>query len=55
MRLLQEQQMMPGKKHTILERSDVMRSITLNNAQGQSVLPMHVAEKIIVVIASDQA
>ena len=31
MRVLQNQQMMPGHKHTILERSEVMQSITLDN------------------------
>ena len=49
MRVLQNQQMMPGHKHTILERSEVMQSITLDNANGPSVLPMHVAQKIIVI------
>ena len=29
MRVLQNQQMMPGHKHTILESSEVMQSITL--------------------------
>ena len=49
MRVLQNQQMMPGHKHTILERSEVMQSITLDNGKGPSVLPMHVAQKIIVI------
>ena len=49
MRVLQNQQMMPGHKHTILERSEVMQSITLDNGNGPSVLPMHVAQKIIVI------
>ena len=40
---------MPGHKHTILERSEVMQSITLDNGKGPSVLPMHVAQKIIVI------
>ena len=55
MRVLQQQQMMPGQKHTILERSEVMQSITLDNESGQSVLPMHVAEKIIVIPSAPQA
>ena len=49
MRVLQNQQMMPGHKHTILERSEVMQSITLDNGNGPSVLPMQVAQKIIVI------
>ena len=49
MRVLQNQQMMPGHKHTILERSEVMQSITLDNGKGPSVLPMHVAQKIIFI------
>ena len=49
MRVLQNQQMMPGHKHTILERSEVMQSITLENGNGPSLLPMHVAQKIIVI------
>ena len=48
MQVLQNQQMMPGHKHTILERSEVMQSITLDNGNGPSVLPMYVAQKIIV-------
>ena len=48
MRVLQNQQMMPGHKHTILERFEVMQSITLDNGNGPSVL-LHVAHKIIVI------
>ena len=45
MRVLQNQQMMPGQKHTILERSVVMQSITPDNGNGPSVVPIHVAQK----------
>ena len=49
MRVLQNQQMMPGHKHTILERSEVMQSITLDNGNGPSLLPIYVAQKIMVI------
>ena len=52
MPVLQEKQMIPGQKHTILEHSDLMLSITINNNKRQSVLPIYVAEKIIVVPSS---
>ncbi len=49
MKILQDQDVMPGQKHFISERSEVMQSITLENESGRAVLPLHVARKITVI------
>ena len=48
MRILQNKNIMPGYKHKILDNSRVMQSITFDDGNGPSLLPIHVAEKIIV-------
>ena len=49
MKILQEQDVMPGQRHFVSERSEVMQSITLENENGRAVLPFHVARKITVI------
>ncbi len=49
MRILQEQNVMPGQSHHVLERSEVMKSVTLESENGQAVLPFHIAGKITVL------
>ena len=49
MKILQEQDVMPGQRHSVSERSEVMQSITLENENGRAVLPLHVARKITVI------
>jgi hypothetical protein len=40
---------MPGKQHKVIEKTEVMRSISLESKEGPSSLPFHVAEKIFVI------
>ena len=49
MRFLQDQQLMPGQKHLVSERSNAMQSITLENETGKAVLPLNIANRIIVI------
>ena len=49
MKILQEKGVMPGRKHKIENRSEVMKSITLENESGLAVIPLHVAQKITVI------
>ena len=54
MKILHEHRIMPGKRHKVTEKTDVMRSISLKSKDGSSSLPFHVAEKIFVTeIAKD--
>ena len=48
MKILQEHIIMPGNRHKVIEKTDVMRSISLESKEGSSSLPFHVAEKILV-------
>ena len=48
MKILQEHSIMPGNRHKVIEKTDVMRSISLESKEGSSSLPFHVAEKILV-------
>ena len=49
MKILHEHKVMPGKQHKIIEKTDVMRSISLESEEGPSSIPFHVAEKIFVI------
>ena len=49
MKILQENKVMPGKKHKVIEKTEVMRSISLESEVGPSSMPFHVAEKIFVI------
>ncbi|HBL56857.1 MAG TPA: DtxR family transcriptional regulator [Deltaproteobacteria bacterium] len=49
MKILHENLIMPGNHHKITEKSEVMRSISLESKDGPSALPFHVAEKIFVI------
>ena len=48
MKILQEHHIMPGNQHTVVEKTDVMRTISLESDKGPTSLPFHVAEKIFV-------
>ena len=48
MKILQEHSIMPGNRHKVIEKTDVMRSISLEYKGGSSSLPFHIAEKILV-------
>jgi len=49
MKILHEHKVMPGKQHKVIEKTEVMRSISLESKEGPSSLPFHVAEKIFVI------
>jgi len=49
MKILQNNHFLPGDQHLIIEKTDVMRAISLESKSGSSSLPFHVAEKIFVV------
>jgi len=49
MKILQKNHFLPGDQHRIIEKTDVMRAISLESKSGSSSLPFHVAEKIFVV------
>ena len=49
LRILQDHQVMPGEVHTLVEKAEVMSSLTLEQGAEQTVLPFHVAKKIFVV------
>ena len=54
MRILHDHRIMPGNRHKVIEKTDVMRSISLESKEGSSSLPFHVAEKIFVTkVAED--
>ena len=48
MKILQEHQIMPGNKHKVVEKTSVMKSISLESEKGPASIPFHVAEKIFV-------
>ncbi len=48
MKILQESDIMPGNKHKVVEKTSVMRSISLESEKGPTTIPYHVAEKIFV-------
>ena len=39
---------MPGNKHKVVEKTNVMRTISLESAKGTTSIPFHVAEEIFV-------
>jgi len=49
MKILQKNHFLPGDQHRIIEKTEVMRAISLKSKSGSSSLPFHVAEKIFVV------
>jgi len=49
MKILQKNNFLPGDQHRIIEKTDVMRAISLESKSGLSSMPFHVAEKIFVV------
>jgi len=49
MKILQKNHFLPGDQHRIIEKTDVMRAISLESKKGSSSLPFHVAEKIFVI------
>jgi DtxR family Mn-dependent transcriptional regulator len=48
MKILHDHQIMPGNKHKVVEKTNVMRSISLESEKGPTSIPFHVAEKIFV-------
>ena len=53
LKILQTQQLIPGQKHQVISRADVMSSMTLQQEEQQAILPFHVADKIHVVHVED--
>ena len=49
MKILHEHKVMPGKHHKVIEKTEVMRSISMESEEGPSSMPFHVAEKIFVI------
>ena len=49
MKILHEHRIMPGNQHKVVEKTEVMRSISLESKDGPSTLPFHVAENIFVI------
>ncbi|MBC8259095.1 MAG: metal-dependent transcriptional regulator [SAR324 cluster bacterium] len=49
MKILHEHRIMPGNLHKVLEKTEVMRTVSLESKDGTSSLPFHVAEKIFVL------
>ena len=49
MKILQKNHFLPCDQHLVIEKTDVMRAISLESKDGTSSLPFHVAEKIFVV------
>ena len=53
LKILHTQQLIPGQKHQVISRADVMSSMTLQQEEQQAILPFHVADKIHVVQVED--
>ena len=49
MKILHKHRIMPGNVHKVIEKTEVMKSISLESKNGQTSLPFHVAENIFVV------
>ena len=47
------QQVIPGQKHQVISRANVMSSMTLQQEEQQAILPFHAANKIHVVQVED--
>ena len=52
MKILHDNDLMPGKEHQVLEKTQVMRTMALQSALGTSTVPFHIAEKIYVTKVS---
>ena len=55
LRILHDHQVIPGQLHTLVDKSEVMSSLTLEQGSEQPVLPFHVADKIFVVPVTSPA
>ncbi len=55
LRILHDHQVIPGQLHTLVDKSEVMSSLTLEQGSEQTVLPFHVADKIFVVPVASPA
>jgi len=53
LKILHTQQVIPGQKHKVISRANVMSSMTLQQEEQQAILPFHVADKIHVVQVED--
>ena len=49
MKILHGHSIMPGNQHKVVEKTEVLRSISLESEDGSSTLPFHVAENIFVI------
>ena len=49
MKILHGYHIMPGNQHKVVEKTEVLRSISLESEDGPSTLPFHVAENIFVI------
>ena len=49
MKILHGYRIMPGNQHKVVEKTEVLRSISLESKDGPSTLPFHVAENIFVI------
>jgi DtxR family Mn-dependent transcriptional regulator len=49
MKILHEHRIMPGNHHKVVEKTEGLRSISLESKDGPSTLPFHVAENIFVI------
>ena len=55
LRILHDHQVIPGQLHTLVDKSEVMSSLTPEQGSEQTVLPFHVADKIFVVPVTSPA
>ena len=53
LKILHTQQVIPGQKHQVISRANVMSSMTLQQEEQQAILPFHAADKIHVVQVED--
>ena len=53
LKILHTQQVIPGQKHQVISRANVMSSMTLQQEEQQAILPFHAANKIHVVQVED--
>ena len=53
LKILHTQQVIPGQKHKVISRANVMSSMTLQQEEQQAILPFHAADKIHVVQVED--
>lgn len=53
LKILHNRQVIPGQKHQVISRADMMRSMILQYQEQQAILPFHFADKIHVVQVED--